>query len=71
MINLLLGALFPPDPRKLGTVPESSIRLHRIREGELRVWEGGEQGLATNVLEWTGPTPKSVGLKTAQVLENL
>ena len=64
MITFLLEALFPPDPRKLGKVPESSILLHRIREGEIRPIEGEEQGLALNVLEWTGPTPKSVAMKT-------
>lgn len=58
MFNLVLGVLFPPDPRKLGRVPQTSILLHRIREGEIRTYEGAEQGLAHNVLEWTGPTPR-------------
>jgi len=64
LIAFLLSALFPPNARKLGKVPESSILLHRIREGEIPTHEPGEHGLAFNVLEWTGPTPKSVGLKT-------
>jgi len=61
LIASLLSALFPSDARKLGKVPESSILLHRIRTGEVQVCESQEQGLALNVLEWTGPTPKSVG----------
>ena len=53
MINAILGALLPPDPRKLGRVPPGSLVLHRVREGELKP-EAPEpaESWAGNVIEW-------------------
>jgi hypothetical protein len=55
IVSFFVGPFAPPNPRKLGKVPDSSILLHRIRTGEVEVSgpEASFEGTAM-LRQWIG-----------------
>jgi hypothetical protein len=54
IVSFFVGPVFPPRAKYLGRVPMSSVTLHLIETGQVKVYEKEEQGVCMNLQEWNG-----------------